>query len=127
MKFNFKKSKLFSKKIIIIGSFLIVIIALSLYLYLQPPIEIKKEDLRMSAILASHQFIKEKLRAPDKAIFQSTDSAEYYTLKEWYTTYHFVVSHFYAETESGTMIRKHYTMELEKTKTVWLMINLDIR
>jgi hypothetical protein len=81
----------------------------------------------MDAILASHQFIKEKLLAPEKAVFQHPDSAEYYTLKEWYTTYHFVVSYFDAETESGTMIRKHYTMELEKTKTVWLMLDLDTR
>ncbi len=118
MKLNIIKEKLPDTKMLIIGIFVIVVIAFSLYLYFQPTHQYKKEELRDSAIAASHQFIKERLRAPDKAVFQPADSAEYYIEKDWYTTYHYVVSHFDAESESGKMIRVHYTMELEKTRTV---------
>jgi len=127
MKFDSIKLKLPSNKAIIIGSFVLAIIVLSIYLYYQPTPENKKVDLRLSAILASHQFIKEKLRAPDRVIFQPIDSAKYYIEKSWYETYHYVVSYFDAETVAGKIMRAHYTMELQKTQTVWLMMDLDIR
>ena len=126
MNFNSIRSKPHFNKVLISGSFALAIIALSIYLYLQPSTELKKEDLRISAILASHNFIKEKLRTPDKAVFQPVDSAEYYIEKGWYQNYHYVVSYFDAESSEGKWTRINYTMELQKTKTVWLMIDLDV-
>jgi len=126
MNFDSIRSKPHFNKVIIISSFALAIIALSIYLYLQPSIEIKKEDLKVSAIIASHKFIKEKLKTPDKAIFQPVDSAEYYVEKGWYQKYHYVVSYFDAESSEGKWTRINYTMELQKTKTVWLMLDLDI-
>ena len=127
MKCDYIKIKLPSNKVIIIGSFVLAIIALSVYLYNQPTPENKKVDLRQSAIFASHKFIKEKLRKPGNVIFQPVDSAEYYYEKSWYDTYHYVISYFDAETVDGKIKRAHYTMELQKTQTVWLLIDLDIR
>jgi hypothetical protein len=125
MNYNFTKLSYKTRRIIIITAVIFPIIFLIAYLYYQPPFKIKKEDLRMSAILASHQFIKEKLRAPDKAVFQPADSAEYYIQKGWWDTFHFVVSYFDAESVSGKMIRTHFSMELQKTQTVWIMLDLD--
>jgi hypothetical protein len=127
MNYNFKKLSSKTRRIILITIFIIPIILLIANLYFQPAFEIKKEDLRMNAILASHKFIEEKLKAPYKAVFQPADSAQYYTEKEWYDTYHYVVSYFDVETKSGEMVRTHYTMELQKTQTVWLMVDLGFQ
>jgi hypothetical protein len=108
---------------------LVIILVLSLLLilfniYYNPSTERKQEDLRLSAITASHNFIKERLKYPDNVVFQSSKEAEYYIDKSSYENYHTVVSYFDAKTESGSMIRTNYNMTLQKTRTVWLMIDL---
>jgi hypothetical protein len=103
--------------IIIIGTILIILSF--------SDVDYEKEDLRDSAILFSHQFIKERLITPEKAVFQDVKEAKYYTDDQPYQKYHFVVSHFDAKAENGTRIRTHYKMELQKTRTVWIMLDLD--
>ena len=108
---------------------LILILVLSLLLilfniYYNPLIERKQKNLRTSVILASHNFIKERLKYPDNVVFQSPEGAEYYVDKSSYENFHIVISYFDAKTESGSTIRTHYNMTLQKTRTVWLMIDL---
>ena len=125
MKIKNKTGYFISKRKVILLLILILSLLLILFnVYYNPSTEKKQEDLRLSAIMASHNFIEERLKYPDKVIFQSPKEAKCYIDKSSYETSYVVVSYFDAETESGSRIRTQYNMTLQKTRTVWQMMDL---
>ncbi len=126
MEIKSKTGFFYSKRRAILLIILVFALLLVLFnIYYNPSTEKKQEDLKLSAIIASHNFIKERLKFPDKVVFQSPNEAKYYIDKSSYETLHIVISYFDAETESGSRLRTNYNMTLQKTQTVWLMMDLN--
>jgi len=95
--------------------------------------QVKKENLqKITAIITSQRFVKNRLKSPTTAIFQDALKADHAWMRgnrDENTSYHKITSYVDSQNSFGAMIRTHYVVIItyDKKKGTFSLKDIKIK